>query len=163
MQFLTTHFLAPQDRICVESQPLWELPGCNLKPAPIQGGLGETKEKKADGSRLVGGDFNEQGNLLNEACPGQLQDQISASTHQVLKVDRAALSCSVTCTEALTRLSHTLFSLTTFPSQGCVLGAASQIRESKCSAHSKAWRGGGGEGARGKDTALRSRILDVQE
>ena len=51
----------------------WELPGCDLMPAPLLGGQGETEERGRPlqiGRRQVS-----YGDLLNKACLVQMQDK----------------------------------------------------------------------------------------
>lgn len=47
----------------------WEVPGCNLQPAPLLGGQGETKG--AGYTKWVGGRFNEQRNLHMKPVMGK--------------------------------------------------------------------------------------------
>lgn len=48
-------------------------------------GQGETKEKEAEHSRVVGGKFNKQGSLTYEVCLGQLKASRSSSHSPNLK------------------------------------------------------------------------------
>ena len=81
----------------VSSHPPLELPLCNLKLAPIHRGQGETEEA-ADHSRLVGGRFNKQENLLMRLVLGG--HKVSRSPHSPARILKVYI-------EAFTGLSHT--------------------------------------------------------
>lgn len=50
----------------------WDLPGCNLNPAPLCRGQGGTEER---GREVQIGRFHKRGNLY-KACLGQSQDKL---------------------------------------------------------------------------------------
>ena len=63
----------PLHKICLWGFHLESFPRWNLKLDRGQGGQGETPEE-AEGSRLVAGSFNKQGNL-HTTCLGQPQNE----------------------------------------------------------------------------------------
>ena len=105
------------------------------KLAPKQGGQGKT-EQEADYSRLVGGRFNKQGNLLRRLASGG--HKTSGSPHPLARILHV-------CIKALTGFSHIYHPdglNNTLLSQGCVLENSSSCGNSGWNIQSKDWEEG---------------------